>query len=78
MVVVGQVELEMLDLLESVAGEEVIQLQKSHVDHWVQVLDDEGLAVDDVRGLFVYLLVDEEDGRSGCFLEVRILVANMY
>lgn len=74
-VVVGYVQLQVVDLLEHVAGEEVIELEEGHVDHGVQVLDDEGLAVDDFGGFFVDLLVDEEDGWSSCFLEVRVLVA---
>lgn len=76
-VVVCQVQLKVLDLLESVAREEVIELQEGEVDHRIKVLDDEGLAVDDFRGLFVDLLADLEDGWSGQFLEVRILVADV-
>lgn len=77
MVVVGQMQLQVLDLLEHVAGEEVVELEEGHVDHGVQVLDDEWLVVDDFRCLFVDLLVEEEDGWSGLFLEVRIFVANL-
>lgn len=63
--------------LENGACEEVVELQEGGVDHGVQVLDDEGLAVDDFRGFVVDLLVEKEDGWSGCFLELRILVAGM-
>lgn len=77
MVVVSQVQLQVLDLLENGAGEEIVELQEGGVDHGVQVLNDEGLAMDDFRGFVVDLLVEKEDGWSGLFLEFRILVAGM-
>jgi hypothetical protein len=65
--VVGEAEFDVVDASENAEGEEAREVGESVVDDWVEVLDDEGLAVHDGFGFFGDLLADQEDG--GSFLD---------
>jgi hypothetical protein len=76
-IVVCEGEFQVADSLEDGQAEEVVEVEECAVDHGVEVFDHEGLGVDDFRGFLFDLLVQQEDGGSGQFLEIRVLVAEM-